>query len=242
MANDQSIATIGSDALHLVAFQGDASGDGSITNADALDVARVVASADAGFAAYPLTDPCIIADMLSDGAVDGPNGALLGRYINGIATPQLPVYPGSPVNKLSVAGPGLSILSPLQLESNESETVPASASRPSLADLTTSMVAGAAASAGVASPVLTVDASSPRSTSAASMTFSKASPQVADNLFAALARGPVDANESAVLGRIAEAALDQGLTEQGSQPGSGRADLERLLWQSGDSSWLDGES
>ena len=90
-----TVAAIGSDALHLVTFQGDASGDGGITSADALDIARVVAGADAGFAAYPLTDPDIIADMLGDGAVDGPNGALLGRYINGIATPQLPVYPGA---------------------------------------------------------------------------------------------------------------------------------------------------
>ena len=100
-----SVAAIGADAVHLVTFPGNASGSGAITSADALDIARVVAGADAGFAAYPLTDPDIIGDLLGDGSVDGPNGAMLGRYINGATTPQMPVYPGAPTNMLS--GPAL---------------------------------------------------------------------------------------------------------------------------------------
>jgi hypothetical protein len=104
-----SVAAIGTDALHLVAFPGNASGTGAITSADALDMARVVAGADTGFAAFPLTDPDILGDLLGDGTVDGPNGALLGRYINGATTPQMPTYPGAPVNKLSIAGPALAV-------------------------------------------------------------------------------------------------------------------------------------
>ena len=72
----QSVAAIGSDALHLVVFPGDTTGeDGFISSADALNIARVVAGADAGFAAYPAVDPDLIGDLLGDGAVDGPSGA-----------------------------------------------------------------------------------------------------------------------------------------------------------------------
>jgi len=56
-AGGSSVATIGTDALHLVTFPGNASGTGAIISADTLDMARVVAGADAGFAAYPLIDP-----------------------------------------------------------------------------------------------------------------------------------------------------------------------------------------
>jgi sugar lactone lactonase YvrE len=236
------VTVIGSDALHLVTFQGDGSGDGAITSADALDISRVVAGADAGFAAYPLTDPTIIADMLSDGVVDGPNGALLGRYINGIATPQLPVYPGAPVNKLSIADPMVGIPSVSQLGGGESATGPATVIGPSLADLTTSVVASPVAPASDASPASVAGVSSQQSTSATTATSSKVSPQLADELFAAVARGPVDADESAVLGSIAEPALCQGLTAQASEAASTQADLDRLLWDTGNSSWLAGGS
>jgi hypothetical protein len=239
MAGGQSVATIGSDAVHLVTFQGDASGDGSITSADGLDISRVVAGADAGFAAYPLTDPVIIADMLGDGAVDGPNGALLGRYINGIATPQLPVYPGAPVNKLSVAGPSVRIPSASQLGVGSSATAPVTGidmALPTPAGATASVVVRSvpAVSAGAAGGVWLH--------SGASAAPGHASEHVADKLFTALARGPVDADESAVLGSIAESALYQGLTAQASEAEPAQADIDRLLWESGGSSWLDGEN
>ena len=93
-----SVAAIGADALHLVAFPGDASGDGAISSADAEDMSRVVAGADAGFAAYPLADPSIVGDLYGDGSVDGSAVSLITRYINGITSPQMPTYPGVPQN------------------------------------------------------------------------------------------------------------------------------------------------
>jgi len=62
------------------------------------------------------------------------------------------------------------------------------------------------------------------------------SPQVADALFAALARGPMDADESAVLGSTIEPALYQQLTTQAHDTASARANLARLLclWATGD--------
>jgi len=89
-----------------------------------LDISRVVADADTGFAAYQLTDPDIIADLLGDGAVDGPDGAALGRYINGATVPQVPVFPGNPVNMLPGADPTVSIPSALALVADGTVTVP----------------------------------------------------------------------------------------------------------------------
>jgi hypothetical protein len=203
----------------------------------------VVAGADAGFAAYPLVDPDIIADMLSDGVVDGPNGALLGRYINGIATPQLPVYPGAPVNKLSIAGPTITVPSAAQLGVTSDTMSPTSVTDTGLlasAGTTASLVAGpmatlsaeAAAKSGV---VLSQQADAP----AAAVRVSQ---HAADSLFTALTRVPVDADESAVLGSIAESTFYQGLTAQASEAGPTQADIDRLLWESGDSSWLDSEN
>jgi hypothetical protein len=231
------VTMVGSDALHLVTFQGDGSGDGSITSADGLDISRVVAGADAGFAAYPLTDPDIIADMLSDGAVDGPNGALLGRYINGIATPQLPVYPGAPVNKLSVVGPGVTILSPLQLGSGESAAVPTTVASPSLTELTTSIVAGPVVQVGGGAAAN--DAGTVSLDTVASAVPAHVSRHVTDGLFAALG-STVDAAESAIPGS-GEQAESPALAAQMSAGGSGQANLDSLLWESGDSSWQDGE-
>jgi hypothetical protein len=196
------VTAVGTDALQLVTFLGDAAGSGAIVGADTLDIARVVAQADQGFAAYALTAPDLVGDILGDGSVDGPDGAALGRYISGIAVPQIPTYPGMPVNELSIAGPSAKSLSPLQL------------------------------ALGV----------SPRgSTPAATVTSGKPSPPLADELFAALARGPVDADESAVLGSIAGSVLGQASTAEASEAGSAQADLERFLWESGDSSWSDGD-
>jgi hypothetical protein len=151
---------------------------------------------------YGLTDPDIIADMLSDGAVDGPNGALLGRYINGIATPQLPVYPGAPVNKLSVAGPMVGL------------------------------GAGAAAKSGV---VLSQQTDAP-------VVAVRVSQHAANDLFAALAQGAVDADTLVPQAPVEEPALDQAMSVQVGPSAPPGADLGRLLWEDGDWRWLDGQS
>ena len=118
------VTAVGTDALQLVTFLGDAGGSGAITSAGALNVARVVAGADQGFAAYALTDPDLIGDILGDGTVDGPDGAALGRYINGTTVPQMPIYSGIPVHMLAGTDPTVSIPSTLTLAPDGTVTVP----------------------------------------------------------------------------------------------------------------------
>jgi sugar lactone lactonase YvrE len=239
-----SIAAVGADALHLVVFPGDTTGgDGYISSADRLNMSRVVAGADTGFAAYRLTDPDLIGDLLGDGAVDGPAGALLGRYVNGVTSPQMPVYPGHPVNMPSVASPTTSVPSAAEVGVAGDAISPTSVidTEPlAPADATVSLVAGPMAALGTGTAaksgaILSQQAGTPT-------VAVRVSQRVADKLFAALARGPVDADESAVLGNIAESALNQGLTAQASEAESTQADIDRLLWESGGSSWLDSEN
>ena len=64
---------------------------------------------------------------------------------------------------------------------------------------------------------------------------------LADGLFSALGRGAVDAAELAILGSGAEQSVGQALAAEMSAAGSAQANLDRLLWESGDSSWLDGQ-
>jgi hypothetical protein len=236
-----SVPTIGSDALHLVTFPGNASGSGAITSADVLDMARVVAGADAGFAAYPLVDPDVIGDVLGDGTVDGPDGALPGRYVNGVTTPQMPTYPGAPVNKLSVVGSTVSIPSTLPVGVGSRVTAPitvADTALPVRPALTTSVVAGPVAAVSVDAAVKAAGGVSLHS--GASAVSAHVSEHVADDLFAALG-GAVDVAELAVLGSGAEQAVRQALAAQMSAAGSAQANVDRLLWENGDSSWLDGK-
>jgi hypothetical protein len=212
-----SVSAIGSDALHLVTFAGNASGSGAITSADVLDMARVVAGADAGFAAYPLVDPDVIGDLLGDGTVDGPDGALLGRYVNGVTTPQMPTYPGTPVNKLSVASPTTSV---------------PSAAEVGVAGPMVGLGAGAAAKSGV---VLSQQADAP-------VVAVRVSQHAADDLFAALAQGAVDADTLVPQSPVEESALDQAMSVQVGPSTPPGADLGRLLWEDGDWRWLDGQS
>jgi hypothetical protein len=231
-----SVAAIGADALHLVVFAGNASGSGAIASADVLDMARVVAGADAGFAAYPLIDPDVIGDLMGDGTVDGPDGALLGRYVNGVTTLQIPVYPGAPLNKLSVAASTVSIPSAPPVAAGSSVTAPATVvdmGLPVLADATDSMVASPVAPVKTPSPVLSLEDSPQRNGLA---TPARVPSQLADSVFTALARGAVDPDELAVLGSIAGPAVYQESPAQTNQQELTQTDLDHLLWESGDSS------
>ena len=57
------------DGLHVVAFPGDASGNGAYTSLDLQHMRRVTSGLDTGFSAYPLADPSVVADVSGDGAI-----------------------------------------------------------------------------------------------------------------------------------------------------------------------------
>jgi hypothetical protein len=98
-----------------------------------------------------------------------------------------------------------------------------------LADTGAALAAAALAASGDASPVTVAD------------TPLAVSPHLAAGLFTALAHGTVDTAELTVVGGGADLAVCQALAARMSAAGSAQANLECLLWGSGDSSWLDGK-
>jgi len=123
--NNGSLTAIGADALHLVAYLGDATGDGAINSQDVSAMVRITSSLDAGYPAFQVADPAIVSDIVGDGKVDGANIGLLNPYCQGKTIVQMPAYPGLPSNFVSGPDPTLSVQSlPWQPGSGGSVTVP----------------------------------------------------------------------------------------------------------------------
>ena len=93
--NAGSMPAAGGDAVHLVAFVGDADGNGTYSSADAVLITRVVVATDNGFTAYPLVDPTIVADTDGSGFVPSDaalqaNEAGVGFATANLANPPIP--------------------------------------------------------------------------------------------------------------------------------------------------------
>jgi Putative Ig domain len=91
--NHGSIGFATSDAVHLVAYVGDADGSGSYSSSDSLLITRVVLQTDTGFAAYPLVDPTIVADTDGSGFIPSDAALQVNEAGVGVPTANLPVPP-----------------------------------------------------------------------------------------------------------------------------------------------------
>jgi hypothetical protein len=92
--NGAAIAS-GGDALHLVAYVGDADGNGSYSSNDAVLITRAALQTDSGFTAYSLVDPVIVADTDGSGFIPADaalqvNEAGVGFPTNNLPTPPIP--------------------------------------------------------------------------------------------------------------------------------------------------------
>jgi hypothetical protein len=96
MLNGGAIPAVGGNALHVVAYVGDADGSGSYSASDAVLITRTLLNTDTGFTAYPLVDPVIVAD--TDGAGFIPADAALQANEAGVGLPtaNLPIPPIPP--------------------------------------------------------------------------------------------------------------------------------------------------
>jgi hypothetical protein len=87
------IAATADDALHLVAYLGDATGNGAYSGLDAQRVARASVGLDTGFAAYPLIDPVVISDVTGNGALSGLDAQRIAQEAVGLAPDEIPPLP-----------------------------------------------------------------------------------------------------------------------------------------------------
>ncbi len=94
--NGGSTPVAGGSALHLVAYVGDADGNGMYSNNDAVLITRVLLNADSGFSAYPLVDPVIVADTDGSGFIPADAALQVNEAGTGLPTATLPTPPIPP--------------------------------------------------------------------------------------------------------------------------------------------------
>jgi Putative Ig domain/Cohesin domain len=123
-----AVPVVGADALHVVAFVGDADGNGNYSSSDAVLITRVAVSTDSGFVAYPLVDPTVVAD--TDGSGFIPSDAALQANEAGVGFPTAnlanpPIPPGANVTPIgNNVDPTLSLPGHLQVSAGGTVTVP----------------------------------------------------------------------------------------------------------------------
>jgi hypothetical protein len=91
--NGGAVPATTSDGLHLVAYPGDTSGDGTYSSDDALRITRVLLQADTGFAAYPVVDPVIVADTDGSGFIPADAALQVNEAGVGVPAANLPSPP-----------------------------------------------------------------------------------------------------------------------------------------------------
>ena len=88
-----SVPAVTANAVHLVAYVGDADGNGAYSSNDAVLITRVSLQTDVGFAAYPLVDPVIVADTDGAGFIPADAALQVNEAGVGFATANLAVPP-----------------------------------------------------------------------------------------------------------------------------------------------------
>jgi hypothetical protein len=91
--NGGTVQDTTADALHLVAYVGDADGNGSYSSNDAVLITRALLSTDSGFTAYPLVDPVIVADTDGSGFIPADAALQANEAGVGFQTANLPIPP-----------------------------------------------------------------------------------------------------------------------------------------------------
>ncbi len=83
--------------MHVVAYAGELSENGAYNSPDASFAQQfIVNQATFGLAAYPLTDPTILADINGNGSVQGNDVGQIQRLILGLSSPFVPPRPAPP--------------------------------------------------------------------------------------------------------------------------------------------------
>ena len=98
------------DGLHIVAFVGDTSGDGSYTTLDFQRFQRVLLKQDSGFGAWPLVDPVIIGDIDHNGLLQSVDALKLAYQVGGTNQKDIPAIPaGLPPMVFAGADPSVTL-------------------------------------------------------------------------------------------------------------------------------------
>jgi hypothetical protein len=127
--NAGAIPALDDDALHVVAFFADVTGNGTYSAQDASLIARQAVGIDTGFDQFKLLDPYILGDITGNGGISAQDTSFLLQAAVGINVPEIPtplptvsLMQGGPDPKLSipqnlVAAAGGSLTIPVEIDS-----------------------------------------------------------------------------------------------------------------------------
>jgi hypothetical protein len=91
--NNGAVAVRDDDAVHVVGYFGDTSGNGTLNSIDAQRALRVAVGLDTGFAAYPTADPVVIADVTGNGILNAIDATRILQEAVGIDQAEIPPIP-----------------------------------------------------------------------------------------------------------------------------------------------------
>jgi hypothetical protein len=92
-SNNDVLPVIVDDALHLVSYFADVSGNGRINASDAAQVARFAALIDTGFSASLLSDPIVVGDISGNRRVNAADASRVAQFAALIDVPEIPPIP-----------------------------------------------------------------------------------------------------------------------------------------------------
>jgi hypothetical protein len=124
LLNGNITTAVSDDGVHVAAYPGDVSGDGTLSPLDASLTARVATIFDTGFAAYRLADPAIVGDLNNNSFTDSSDVTLINRTLAGITVAQLPPLPTGLTIVPTGPDPTLSLPTDLQAAPGETVVVP----------------------------------------------------------------------------------------------------------------------
>jgi Putative Ig domain len=156
LLNGGDLLVTTADALHLVAYVGDADGNGMYNSNDAMLISRTLLSTDSGFSAYPLVDPAIVADTDGYGFIPADAALQVNEAGTGLPTATLATPPIPPGVFLAMGtanvSPGPSLMSGLHTLSRGllAPTAPLEVAPPPGANSSARILAPANAGAGSA--------------------------------------------------------------------------------------------
>jgi hypothetical protein len=112
-AGANPLPVISDDALHVVDYFADVSGNGRVNAADAAQVARVAALLDGGFANFAASDPIVVGDISGNGRINAADASLVAQVAALLPVDQVPEIPEgivtAAVARETAAAPGVTV-------------------------------------------------------------------------------------------------------------------------------------
>lgn len=133
--NEGTIPAVDDDGLHVVAYFGDVTGNGTYSSLDTSWVSRVVVGLDSGFSSYRLSDPIIVGDITGNGSITSLDTSRISRVVVGLPVSEVPPLP-SPALPVVSTGPDPLLSIPRDLSAGRGEGLTVPVHIDSIVDLT----------------------------------------------------------------------------------------------------------